>query len=151
MVLAGAAGLLVPLEQFTAFLFVQRSAVTITRQRVANSADIAIGSSLNFEYPNKDRAAFLVHLPDGSFAAYDATCTHLGCQVHYGQVVAKGWQGSSQEVFCSCHGGVFDPQTGKVLGGPAPRPLPKIKLEIDGKGDIYANGYESGLPLYGEE
>jgi len=28
--------------------------------------------------------------------------------------------------------------------------LPKIKLEIDDQGDIYANGYESGLPLYGE-
>ena len=30
-------------------------------------------------------------------------------------------------------------------------PMPKIKLEIDTNGDIYANGYESGLPLYGEE
>jgi Rieske Fe-S protein len=37
------------------------------------------------------------------------------------------------------------------LGGPPPRPMPKIKLEIDSNGDIYANGYESGLPLYGEE
>ena len=37
-----------------------------------------------------------------------------------------------------------------AFGGFRPEPLPKVKLEIDDQGEIFANGYESGLPLYGE-
>jgi arsenite oxidase small subunit len=152
IVITGAAALLVPLERLTGFLFAERNVgpVTYPRERVSNTADIAVNGSLFFEYPHKDRPAIVVHLSDGRIVAYDATCTHLGCQVHYDEVAAKGWEANPEQVFCPCHGGVFDPQTGKVLGGPALRPLPKIKLEIDDNGDIYANGYESGLPLYGE-
>jgi arsenite oxidase small subunit len=151
-VLIGAVALLIPLERLSGFLFAERNVgpITYPRERVSNTSDIATGSALFFEYPHKDRPAVLIHLSDGQFVAYDATCTHLGCQVHYDEVEAKGWEGNPQQVFCPCHGGVFDPKTGKVLGGPALRPLPKIKLEIDDSGDIFANGYESGLPLYGE-
>jgi arsenite oxidase small subunit len=152
IVLTGAATLLIPLGRLTGFLFPERNVgpVTYSRELVSNTADIAVNASLFFEYPHKDRPAVLIHLSDGGFVAYDATCTHLGCQVHYDEVAAKGWEGNPQQVFCPCHGGVFDPQTGKVVGGRAFRPLPKIKLEIDDNGDIFANGYESGLPLYGE-
>ncbi len=103
-----------------------------------------------FEYPHKDRPAILIRLSENEFVAYDALCTHLGCQVHYDKVAVKGWENDPKQIFSPCHGGVFDPKTGKVLGGPPPRPLPKIKLEMDEKGEIYANGYERGLPLYGE-
>lgn len=102
-----------------------------------------------FEYPHKDRPAVLIHLPDG-YVAYDSLCTHLGCQVHFDKTVVAGWENNPNQTFRSCHGGVFHPKTGDVLSGPPPRPLPKIKLEIDDQGDIYANGYESGLPLYDE-
>jgi len=48
----------------------------------------------------------------GGVAALSLVCTHLGCIV-----------GESEEGFrCPCHGSRFDPR-GKVLGGPAPRPL----------------------------
>jgi cytochrome b6-f complex iron-sulfur subunit len=45
-------------------------------------------------------------------AAVSATCTHLGCAVSR---VEWGYQ-------CPCHGSRFD-ATGRVLAGPAPRPL----------------------------
>ena len=152
IVVFAAAGLLVPLERLAQYLSGPKvtGPVTYPRVRVANTKDVATNGSLPFEYPRKDRPAVLIRLPEGSFVAYDALCTHLGCQVHYNKVAVKGWEDNPRQIFSPCHGGVFDPATGKVLGGPPPRPLPKIKLEIDGQGDIYANGYESGLPLYGE-
>jgi Rieske Fe-S protein len=149
--LLGAAALLLPLEKLGGFLLAPQSTgpVTYPRLRVTNTNDVPVNTSLLFEYPHKDRPALLIHLPEG-FVAFDSLCTHLGCQVHYDMTVVAGWESKPDQTFCSCHGGVFDPKTGVVLGGPPPRPLPKIKLEIDDQGEIYANGYESGLPLYGE-
>jgi arsenite oxidase small subunit len=151
-VLFGAAVLLIPMERLTEFLFAEKNAgpITYPKVRIANKADVAVNDSLFFVYPHQDRPAVLIHLSEGGFVAFDATCTHLGCQVHYDKTEVKGWESNPQQTFCPCHGGVFDPKTGKVLAGPAPRPLPKIKLEIDEKGEILADGYESGLPLYGE-
>jgi len=147
-----AAGLLVPLERLAEYLSGRKVTghVTYPRVRVANTKDVATNDSLPFQYPYKDRPAILIRLAEGRFVAYDAICTHLGCQVHYNKVAVKGWGDNPRQIFSPCHGGVFEPVTGKVLDGPPPRPLPKIKLEIDDQGDIYANGYESGLPLYGE-
>jgi arsenite oxidase small subunit len=149
--LFGVALLLLPVERLAQFLFAPREAgpVSYPRVRIANSEEVPINESVSFEYPGKDRPAVLIHLADG-FVAYDSLCTHLGCQIHYDKVPALGWENNPERIFCPCHGGVFDPKTGSVLDGPPPRPLPKIKLEIDEEGEIFANGYESGLPLYGE-
>jgi arsenite oxidase small subunit len=149
--LLGAVLLLLPAEKLAQFLLAPRETgpMAYPRTRIANSKDVPVNESVLFEYPHKDRPAVLIHLPDG-FVAYDSMCTHLGCQVHYDKVPALGWENNSQQIFCPCHGGVFDPKTGSVLSGPPPRPLPKIKLEIDGQGDIYAVSYEGNLPLYGE-
>ena len=150
-VLFGAVALMLPAVRLADFLFPSKGvAVTYPRLLVAKSSDVPTGQSLLFEYPHKDRAAILIHLSDGSFVAYDALCTHLGCTVHFDEVPVAGWENNPQQIFCPCHGGVFDPKSANVLGGPPPRPLPKIKLEIDTQGTIYANGYENGLPLYGE-
>ena len=152
MVLFGAVILLLTFERLGQYLFVPKKIgqVTYPRMRIANTKDIPTNDSILFEYPHEDRPALLIHLPDGGWRAYDALCTHLGCQIHYDKVANAGWENNPQQNFCPCHGGVFDPMTGKVLTGPPPRPLPMIKLEIDEEGEIFANGYESGLPLYGE-
>lgn len=49
--------------------------------------------------------------------AMSATCTHLGCAVGR---VEWGYQ-------CPCHGSKFD-SSGRVLAGPAPDPLPWLKI-----------------------
>lgn len=61
---------------------------------------------------------------DGSQAvrALSATCTHLGCQIV--------WDEESARFNCPCHGGTYD-ASGRVLGGPPPRPLDAVEARID--------------------
>ena len=64
-----------------------------------------------------------LYTTDGErFKAYNAHCTHLGC----GYVYDK----DANNFFCPCHRGTFDPKTGVVLGGPPPRPLDELKVQI---------------------
>jgi arsenite oxidase small subunit len=143
---------LLPIGRLSAFLLESKSStVSYPRMKIVNTGDVSAGDIVLFTYPHKDRPAVLIHLMSGDFVAYDAICTHLGCQIHFDEEPIKGWESQKDNLFCPCHGGVFDPKTGDVLSGPPPRPMPKIRLEIESNGDIYANGYESGLPLYGEE
>jgi glycine/D-amino acid oxidase-like deaminating enzyme/nitrite reductase/ring-hydroxylating ferredoxin subunit len=53
----------------------------------------------------------------GSFHAYSAVCTHLGCIVT--------WNSSEHTWDCPCHGSRFD-KDGRVLNGPAIRSLSEI-------------------------
>ena len=58
----------------------------------------------------------------GSVVAFSAICTHLGCTV-----APQG-----KQLDCPCHGSVYDAFTGKVINGPAPRPLPSIPVTVQG-------------------
>jgi Rieske Fe-S protein len=49
-----------------------------------------------------------------------AICTHQGCTV-----APQG-----DRLHCPCHQSEFDSTTGAVLGGPAPRPLDKIAVQV---------------------
>jgi thiosulfate dehydrogenase (quinone) large subunit len=74
-------------------------------------------------YPAGD-PAIIVRLSDGSYVAYDASCTHQGCPV--------GWDARDNVLLCPCHGAAFDPANhGAVLGGPTRRPLLELPLAID--------------------
>ena len=64
---------------------------------------------------------------NGTVHGFSAVCTHQGCTV---TSVRNGVIG------CPCHGSRFDAQTGAVLAGPAPRPLPSIPVMVH-NGDIY--------------
>ncbi len=66
--------------------------------------------------------AMLIHLPDGHVACYSAVCTHLGCTVQY--------QPEEGRIFCACHSGVYDPQSGKNIAGPPPKPLSVFQVEV---------------------
>ena len=60
--------------------------------------------------------------------AYTSICTHTGCDV-------ETWLAAEQVLSCPCHDSAFDPKDGgRVVDGPAPRPLPALPLAIvDGK------------------
>jgi cytochrome b6-f complex iron-sulfur subunit len=68
------------------------------------------------------RPVIVVNTGDG-FSALSAVCTHLGCIVK--------WKKAHRQFFCPCHGGRFDVE-GRVLGGPAPRPLRRFEVDEQG-------------------
>ena len=71
-----------------------------------------------------DRRVFLFHGPDGFFAI-SSICTHLGCNVKRTKV---GFA-------CPCHGSRFD-KNGRVVHGPAPKPLPWFLLSLSPRGQL---------------
>ncbi len=95
--------------------------------RIASAIDP--GGSVSFAYPGPDDRAIAMRLSDGSLVAYSSICTHLSCAVL--------WRSDRNELACPCHDGRFDAVSGRVLGGPPPRPLPRIELEERPDG-IYA-------------
>jgi glycine/D-amino acid oxidase-like deaminating enzyme/nitrite reductase/ring-hydroxylating ferredoxin subunit len=85
---------------------------------VASVEEIASGSGAVLRRGLKKYA---VHrASDGSLAIRSAVCTHLGCIVHW-NAVERSWD-------CPCHGSRFATD-GRVLNGPAHRPLAKVDLE----------------------
>ncbi len=58
---------------------------------------------------------------------YSPICPHLGC--HF------DWNPSTKHFECPCHGSVYS-LDGKVLGGPAPRPLDTLSTKIE-NGKLY--------------
>ncbi len=66
----------------------------------------------------------IVRLTDGSYAAFDAVCTHAGCTVE--------WSAADASLVCPCHGAVFDAEHGaSVVAGPAREPLAPIPIVVD--------------------
>jgi rieske iron-sulfur protein len=73
----------------------------------------------------------LAHTVSG-YAAYSKVCTHAGCMVSNEE---------ERTLVCPCHFGKFDPTQGaKVVGGPAPRPLPQLPLTVTSEGELIATG-----------
>ena len=66
--------------------------------------------------------AWIVVGPDRSITAFSSFCTHLGCAYH--------WDDRSHTFICPCHTSVFSID-GKVLGGPAPRPLDRYMTKVE--------------------
>jgi len=67
--------------------------------------------------------AWVVKHPDNSITAFGPQCTHLGCAYH--------WEEGKNEFLCPCHTSVFGID-GRVLSGPAPRPLDRYEAKLDG-------------------
>jgi cytochrome b6-f complex iron-sulfur subunit len=70
-----------------------------------------------------DRPALLVRLEDGSYRAFEATCTHLNCTVQY--------RDDLKQIWCACHNGIYDLH-GINVSGPPPRPLAEYQVNISG-------------------
>jgi len=62
--------------------------------------------------------------------AFNSTCPHLGCRVH--------WQADKQRFFCPCHNGVFNDNGVAVEGPPAAagQSLAEVPLDIDHKSGV---------------
>lgn len=67
--------------------------------------------------------AWVVKNSANQVTAFSPQCTHLGCAYH--------WDQTQNEFVCPCHNSLFSID-GKVLGGPAPRPLDRYVTKIEG-------------------
>ena len=84
------------------------------------------------------RAVWAVKQADGEVKVFSPICTHLGCGYR--------WDDGVQKFLCPCHGSAFD-RNGRVLGGPAPRPLDLLpSKEEGGRLLVLYKEFKAGLP-----
>ncbi len=81
--------------------------------------------------------AWVVKQPDSSVVAFGPACTHLGCAYH--------WEESKNEFLCPCHSSLFAID-GKVVSGPAPRPLDRYETKVDGNKLLIGRLHSSAEP-----
>ncbi len=84
------------------------------------------------------KAIWAVKRSDGSVTVFSPICPHLGCGYR--------WDDPDRTFKCPCHGSVYD-LTGKVLAGPAPRPLDVMPSKTEG-GRLFViyKEYKAGQP-----
>lgn len=68
---------------------------------------------------------YVLALGGGEFAVVSPICTHLACIVNI----------EGAQLLCPCHGSVFDRQ-GRVLRGPAERPLARFPATLSADGEL---------------
>ncbi len=71
---------------------------------------------------NEKATAWVVKMDPQNVVAYSPSCTHLGCAYH--------WDDQAKQFVCPCHASIFSID-GKVLAGPAPRPLDRYLTRVD--------------------
>jgi Rieske Fe-S protein len=86
---------------------------------LASTADIPEGGGKVFA----DQKVVVTQPTAGEFKAFSATCTHQGCAV---KSIADG------VINCPCHNSNFSITDGSVKSGPATKPLPEMKITVDG-------------------
>jgi Rieske Fe-S protein len=70
-----------------------------------------------------DQGVVVTQPTEGDFKAFDATCTHQGCQV--GDV-------SEGTIHCPCHNSRFSIEDGSPQSGPARAPLKEVAITVEG-------------------
>ncbi len=66
--------------------------------------------------------AWVVRKSGDGLLAFAPQCTHLGCAYH--------WDETRNEFVCPCHNSIFA-LDGRVLSGPAPRPLDQYNVKVE--------------------
>ena len=101
----------------------QSQSSSSSSQAIAKVSDISIGKAIHIK-DAQGAPGYIFRTKAGVFA-YSAICTHQGCTVNFNS--------DNGHFQCPCHGAEFDPANGaKVLAGPAPSPLTKIKISVQG-------------------
>jgi Rieske Fe-S protein len=88
-------------------------------ERLASTGDIPVGGGKIFA---KDKVV-VTQPAEGTFKAYDTTCSHAGCAVT---------KISGGTINCPCHGAKFSLEDGSVADGPAPSGLKEVSIKVEG-------------------
>lgn len=89
--------------------------------RLTSLAGVPVGGAVSATGPG-GQPAVVSQPKQGEVAAFSAVCTHQGCTV----------KPDGSKLRCPCHGSVFESATGAVVNGPAPRPLDRIAVRVEG-------------------
>lgn len=84
----------------------------------------------DMEFHDASGKTVWVNKKDVPYVVYSGKCPHLGCGFKWRSHKILG-----QVFLCPCHLSIYD-QTGKVLDGPAPRPLDPLPIRVSAGGDI---------------
>jgi thiosulfate dehydrogenase (quinone) large subunit len=91
---------------------------------IAQVSAVPTNSAVNFTISSNGDPGVLVHLSNGRFVCFDATCTHAGCPVQFDP--------GSSLLICPCHGAEFDPaNNASVVQGPTQTPLTSVPINVD--------------------
>ena len=111
-----------------------------------NSLETGTPQDLNFADLTQDayikstdlHNVWVIKNSDTDITVFSPICPHLGCRYK--------WQSGSSNFVCPCHGSVFA-KDGKVLAGPAPRPLDTLPTKIE-NGELYVEWeqFKEGIP-----
>ncbi len=71
---------------------------------------------------DEKRTAWIVKDQSSKITAFGPQCTHLGCAYH--------WEQEARQFLCPCHTSIFSIE-GKVITGPAPRPLDQFDTRVE--------------------
>ncbi len=112
----GSLALLYPVLQFVGFKIPKKPTLINISKPVPASGYIVTTGFILFDREDK-------------VWALSRTCTHLGCKINYHE---------DQDVLeCPCHQSRFNVKTGKVIKGPAQRPLSFLPVEKRSDDPLY--------------
>ena len=82
-------------------------------------------------------AIYIIHSKEGFFSL-GAVCTHLGC--------LTAWKPELNMIACPCHGSKFN-RDGQKIEGPAPKPLPWLRMWVSDEGDLMVDRSANIRPM----
>jgi menaquinol-cytochrome c reductase iron-sulfur subunit len=115
--------LLFPPKAKTASAWVEAGDVTQLRPGTPEEMVFRRTRVDGWKVTSEKSTAWVVKLPDSKVVAYSPQCTHLGCAYH--------WDESNKNFLCPCHTSIFA-LDGTVISGPAPRPLDRFQVKVEG-------------------
>jgi Rieske Fe-S protein len=84
----------------------------------------------DMEFHDATGKSVWVNKKDLPYVAFSGKCPHLGCGYKWRQHKILG-----QVFLCPCHLSIYD-ASGKVLDGPAPRPLDALPIKVSASGEV---------------
>ena len=88
---------------------------------LAKVSDIPVGGAVSATTAAGD-PIIIAQPTAGEVVAFSAICTHRGCTV----------APDDKRLLCPCHGSTYDLATGDNTAGPAPSPLAKVTVTVEG-------------------
>ena len=96
-----------------------------TGDTLVATADVPVGGGIVLT----DQKIVVTQPTQGDFKAFTAVCTHEG------NLVSEVSDGT---ITCTVHGSTYSAETGENEGGPAPSPLSKVEVKVEGDNVVAA-------------